>query len=373
MWAAEIHLLLLYWFVIASIRVFVLCVARLHRERDFADFSDSNQSLIWEVLCCPAPLRAMISSNWDAAASRAVCNSVALLWFSRVLILLNSRLLHVSFAQSGNWLQNAPSSRNWFSISWSVISCQRLIIFTVQMTFNWEGASSRHLLKPQSKDFVMTTDASQALVPFSSKISLDILVQGHSTDAKRGLRIYSRISSRMLLWLMVGNNLWEEPLMHGFKKVVEQMMVRNLNAAAQAPTKKFWYHLRWRRLTTALWITEWPLTLLAFTSDPSFKMPAASSTSPLNTAWKSSSLMHQPVPTIHLCWEFAPASVQGCCCDWCREIIYEKKPWCISSRMLSYKWWWGIIYEKKPGSEKVFLLAFIKSDYYVNELVLGLR
>ena len=26
--------------------------------------------------------------------------------------------------------------------------------------------------------------------------------------------------------------------MHGFKKVVEQMMVRNLNAAAQAPTKK---------------------------------------------------------------------------------------------------------------------------------------
>ena len=36
------------------------------------------------------------------------------------------------------------------------------------------------------------------------------------------------------------NNLSEEPLMNGFNEVVEQkMMVRNLNAATQALTKKF--------------------------------------------------------------------------------------------------------------------------------------
>ena len=73
----------------------------------------------------------------------------------------------------------------------------------------------------------MTTDVSQALVPFRSKIpfpfsskggdgggggrrggggrgrgggvAMDILVQEHSTDAKRGLSICSRVSSRMLL------------------------------------------------------------------------------------------------------------------------------------------------------------------------------
>ena len=45
---------------------------------------------------------------------------------------------------------------------------------------------------------------------------------------------------------------------------------------------------------TAQWITEWPLILLAFTLDPSFKIRAVSSTSLLNTAWKSSSLVHQP-------------------------------------------------------------------------------
>ena len=43
--------------------------------------------------------------------------------------------------------------------------------------------------------------------------------------------------------------------------------------------------------TTAQWITEWPLILLALTRDPSFKMRAASEISFLNTAWKSSSLM----------------------------------------------------------------------------------